>query len=108
MILFFAVSASICLKVFLVSKNMSDYSDNLNNSNILAQNAAECYKAYNGDFSQIKKELGGTISSNQMTIKKDNLKLYIKKINNKSARIYVTKVGEKDEIFSLQVRKGGE
>lgn len=106
-IFFFSICSSICLKVFASAKTMSDYSDNLNNACVLAQDGAECYKAYNGDLSKVAEELGGKIDDDTVVVKGD-LDLYIVG-NEKEANVYVNMSGENDmskSLFSLKVGNG--
>lgn len=108
-IFFFSICSSICLKVFASAKTVSDYSDNLNNASVLAQDGAECYKAYNGDLSKVAKELGGEIDNGNVVVKGD-LDLYIVG-NEKEANVYVNMSGENDiskSLFSVKVGNGGK
>jgi hypothetical protein len=49
-ILFFALTAAVCVQIFTVSSNMSDESQQLNYALILAQSGAEAFKAAEGDI----------------------------------------------------------
>jgi type II secretory pathway pseudopilin PulG len=51
-ILCFAVSSAICLRVFVTAKLTADRSRNLSAAVLAAENAAECWKASEGDLGE--------------------------------------------------------
>ncbi len=51
-ILFFALTAAVCVQLFVGSSNMSDDSGDLNYALMVAQNGAEAFKASHGDMEQ--------------------------------------------------------
>ena len=59
MLLFFALSAAICMRVFAFAQSTSDYSRNLSIATTRAQSAAECFKAADGDMSRVASLLSG-------------------------------------------------
>ena len=58
MVLFFSLSAAICMRVFADAQVTSRNSKNLSNAALKVQSAAECYKATGGDFAEISELLG--------------------------------------------------
>ena len=48
-ILFFSISAAICMRIFSTAKIKSDYSRDISNASVVAQSCADSFKAYNGD-----------------------------------------------------------
>lgn len=48
-ILVFAFTSAICMRIFVFAKLTTDVAGELNSAVTIIQNAAECYKAYNGD-----------------------------------------------------------
>ena len=59
MILFFAVSAAVCMRVFSSAQLKSNHSDDLSNASLKAQSAAECWKLSQGEAELVAEVLGG-------------------------------------------------
>ena len=68
MILFFAVSAAVCMRVFAAAQLRSDRSSDLSNASLQAQSAAECWKRTEGDAAATAALLGGTETDSGMTL----------------------------------------
>jgi len=66
-ILFFSLSAAVCVKIFATSELLSRTSYDINKSVVMAQNAAECFKAADADIYKTAQMLGGAV--NESTIK---------------------------------------
>ena len=64
MILFFAVSAAVCMRVFSSAQLKSNHSDDLSNASLKAQSAAECWKLSQGEASLAAEVLGGEKTEN--------------------------------------------
>lgn len=60
MLLVFALSAALCLQVFVVSSQMSRWGEARDHAVTKVQNAAEMVKASGGDFRQCASQLGGS------------------------------------------------
>ena len=61
-ILFFSISAGICMRIFAVSKIASDNARQLNSAIEASQNAAECFKSANGSFDRAIELLGAELT----------------------------------------------
>jgi len=67
-ILFFSVSAAICMRIFGTAKIKSDYSRDLSNSSVYAQSCAEAYKAYDADLENTAEAMEGKFDDNTLTV----------------------------------------
>jgi len=111
-ILCFAVSAAICLRVFVSAKQTADRSRDLSAAVLAAENAAECWKASAGDLGECAaflnvEEDGNTLiqtfdSDWQLTDGNVEYRLYLK-AQNGEASITVTDA-DGEAIFSLKAR----
>ena len=68
MVLFFSLSAAICMRVFADAQVTSRNSKNLSNAALNVQSAAECYKATGGDFSEVSALLGAKEEGGKITL----------------------------------------
>lgn len=59
MVLFFALTAAICLQAFTKSESISKASAHRDAASLLAQNAAETIKSVHGDLEELCARLGG-------------------------------------------------
>ena len=53
----FALCAAVCLGLFGASQKMTDDSDNLNHAVAISRTAANCYKAVNGDLTNLAEQM---------------------------------------------------
>jgi len=67
-IAFFAISTSVCMRIFVYAKTTSDYSRNLSSASLSAQSAAECFKGTNGDVKKTKEMLGARDFENGLRV----------------------------------------
>lgn len=67
-IAFFAVSTSVCMRIFVYAKTTSDYARNLSSAVSRAQSAAECFKGTGADVQKTKEILGGLDFKNGLCI----------------------------------------
>ena len=58
-LMIFALTAAVCLQIFVGSHQISSESSNLNRAVVKAQSGAECFKASNGDLKETGMLLGG-------------------------------------------------
>ncbi len=93
-ILFFSISAAICMKVFSTAKIKSDYSRDISSASFVAQSCADSFKAYNGDALKISSAMNGKES-------KDGVVVYFDSdwcaTDSKSKSKYVLTLKIKDE-----------
>ncbi len=52
-ILFFSISAAICLQMFVYASNTAENAENLSYATLSARSVAECYQATDGDLGQM-------------------------------------------------------
>lgn len=57
-ILFFSISAAVCLRMFTAARLAASYSDNVSLAVVQAQSAAECFKTARGDLADAASLLG--------------------------------------------------
>jgi Type II secretory pathway, pseudopilin PulG len=67
-ILFFAVSAAVCMRIFAAAKITSDRAQKLDNAVQIAQNAAEFYKNSGGDLDVTATKLGAKVEDGSVTL----------------------------------------
>ena len=67
-ILFFSISAAICMRIFAVSKIASDNANQLNSAVEASQNAAECFKSSNGSFDRAVGLLGAELTDKNTAV----------------------------------------
>ncbi len=118
-ILFFSISAAICMRIFSTAKIKSDFSRDISNASVKAQNCAEAYKAYDANFKKIASVTEGNINKNKLIVyydlnweatnSKDNAK-YVLTLENKrdsnikeTGKIYVEKI-DGGSLFELTVK----
>lgn len=131
-IFIFALCAAVCLGLFAASQRMTEDSDNLNYAVALSKTAASCYKAADGDLSEILQLMGvaGDDSLSDSVIvyyndrwqpiekpSLDGFYLQVKALSRDAASLQEADVAVYDmqqtQIFQLQVKKmvpyaGGE
>lgn len=71
MLLVFALAATLCLQVFVLSSQLSRRCDDINQAETRIQNAAEVLKASQGDLSRCEAILGGIAEENRWQISYD-------------------------------------
>jgi len=64
-LMIFALTAAVCLQIFVGSHQISSESSNLNRAVVRAQSAAECFKATHGDLEETARLLNGHFSKDQ-------------------------------------------
>lgn len=111
-ILCFAVSAAVCLRVFVSAKLTADRSRDLSAAVLAAENAAECWKASAGDLEACAAFLGAGNNGDTLIQTFDGdwrvtdgaakYRLYLK-AQNAQASITVTDT-DGEAIFSLKAR----
>ena len=62
-IMFFTISAAICMEIFANAKVKNDYSRNVANAAFKAESIAEVYKNENGDLDKLSQKYKGTKTS---------------------------------------------
>lgn len=67
-VVFFAICAAICMKVFAQAKKYNDTGYQLNNATVLCQNCAECFRAYDGNVIKTADKLGAAESSAEKAV----------------------------------------
>jgi len=65
---FFSLCTAICVNIFAKAKTLSTQSYELNNSVLVVQNAAECFKATDADAREIALLLGGIQNNNVVSV----------------------------------------
>ena len=65
---FFSVAAAICVSIFVSSHLQSKYSEDLSWAAIATQNAAEVYKAVDGDISRMATVFRGDVDAYERTL----------------------------------------
>ncbi len=71
-IVFFAISAAICMRMLGAAKLNTAYSENLSHACIKATAAAEIYKSCHGDLSQVANLLEGTENRGHVVVYYDD------------------------------------
>lgn len=108
-ILFFSISAAICMQVFAASKLTSLHSRNLSSAVIAAENAAECYKASGGDCGELALMLAGNTamaSSDSITVGYDGDWRRITGQGEPSFELTLISNGEKADIEIVDLQDG--
>lgn len=77
MILVFALSAALCLRLFVAADSLSRETELQDQAVVLAQNGAETMKACHGSFSEAAQLLGGNFSGGSLTVRYEGLNLKI-------------------------------
>lgn len=98
MLLFFSISAVICLQIFAGAKNISEESKRLDYAVIQAQTAAEYWKASHGDLQETAERMGVSAEKDGFSVCKDWFEM-IFSAEDSAASIIVLDEGE--EILSL-------
>lgn len=106
MILVFALSAALCLGLFVRADILSRETALQDQAVIHAQNGAETIKACRGDLDRASQLLGGKGSGDTLTVPCDGLTMQIKLVSSEvpglgMAEITVTNAEESQPIFSL-------
>ncbi len=118
-VLFFAICSTICISVFMKADTISKESSRDINAMVIAQNAAECFKASESadpeeyyDFDEIKNgryiayydgKFDSTTKENAEYILK--IDLYVTDESIISAKISVYEINEKTAFYKLNVDK---
>lgn len=66
-LLFFALAAAVCLRLFLAAWRISEDSQALSQATLLTQSAAECFKAAGGDLQGTAELFGAPVSEDVVT-----------------------------------------
>lgn len=116
-ILFFAISSAICLKMFAHASLTAQNAENLSYASLSAGSVAECYKVTDGDLTELAEILDASLSGDTLQITYDEqwknspdgkYVLSLHKDGN-YANIEVSEAGKSDVIFALTVASiGGE
>ncbi len=77
MVLVFALSAALCLRIFVLSDRMSRSCEERDNAVIFARNAAETVKSCGGDLSRAAAILGGETEGGDLTLRDGGLTLVV-------------------------------
>lgn len=84
-IMFFAISATVCMKLFAFAYTMTEYSSDISHAATAAQNTAECFKAAEGDMVKTAELLGAVFENNKLLYNPDDdIKLTLITDTNKS------------------------
>lgn len=108
MILIFALTAALCLQVFVRADGISWETELQDQAVLLAQNGAETLKACGGNLDEAAKTLGGeadgnavTVPYGQLRLELENLPAEIPGLGQAEVRIVEVKTGE--TLFFLTV-----
>lgn len=107
-ILFFSISAAICMQVFAASKLTSLHSRNLSSAVISAENAAECYKATDGDIAELAAIIGGSAETEAMTVWYDGDWKRVDSPDEADFELTLISDGEKADIKVMDLSDGDE
>lgn len=83
MVLVFALSATICLQIFVKADAISRTTARTDAGVVLAQNGAEILKSCGGDLEQAAQLLGGTLENGSISVSRDGLRLELKLLPEK-------------------------
>ena len=100
MLLVFAVSAAVCLRVFAGAKQISEDSARLDAAVIQAQTAAEYWKTNHGDLEETAKDMGVLSEGNGFAVYDDENELHLDFTCEGPVANIIVLTGEK-EIFSI-------
>lgn len=115
-ILFFAISAAICLQMFAFASLTATRAENLSYATLAARSTAECYQATDGDLNQIAQLLGGTATADTLEIGYDTqwqssqteIQYQLTLISTENqGEITVTEIGADAPIYTLSVSSWG-
>ncbi len=107
-ILFFAISAAVCMKLFAYAYITTERASTVGHAISAAQNTAECFKASEGDILQTARLLGAAAQNNRLSYQPDgniNLTLDADPDTNSasvSGKIKVTDINNK-LLFELDI-----
>lgn len=71
-ILFFSISAAICMKVFATAKVKTDFSRNVSNATFAAETIAETFKDCDGNLIELAEKFDGEASGTTLIVYYDN------------------------------------
>ncbi len=71
-ILFFTITATVCMKLFAFSYTMTKYSSDISHAAAAAQNTAECFKAAKGDLEKTAELLGADFKNHILSYNPDD------------------------------------
>lgn len=71
-IMFFSISAAICMKVFASAKVKTDYSRNISNASFVAETIAENFKEYDGNLIKLSDKFSGDAEGDILVIYYDS------------------------------------
>jgi len=115
MLLVFAVSAALCLGVFVLSDNVSADAEERDRAAVMAQNCAEAIKAADGDFTIAADILGAECSGEKLSMEKGGLRLCAVELESGHALLGLARVSVEnskgEELIAFQCpwqRGGGE
>lgn len=100
MLLVFSISAAICLKVFTGAKKISDESRQLDAAVLMAQTAAEYWKATHGDLEDTAEMMGAIPKENRFVVRDEENWIYLEFTSEDMTANIDIKNGE-ENIFSL-------
>ena len=107
MVLVFALSAALCLRIFVLSDRISRSCEDRDNALILAQTAAETVKHYGGDLPRAAAALGGAMDGEVLTLRSDDLNLVITPAEGSSPLLGLAAVtvynGAGETVFSFDI-----
>lgn len=108
MILVFALTAALCLQVFVRADDISRETALQDQAVVLAQNGAETLKACQGDMAEAVRLLGGEAGGNKVTVQYEEMHMEMERtpaeipgLGCAEIRIVETESGE--TLFSLTV-----
>ena len=67
-IMFFSLSAAICMQIFANAKVKADYSRDVTNAAFVAESVAEIYKESNGNLESVAEKYKGTFETNAILV----------------------------------------
>ncbi len=113
MLLVFAISAALCLGVFVLSDDISAGAEERDRASLLAQNCAEAIKAADGDLAAAAEILGADCSGEAFSLERGGLYLSAEKAESRHELLGLSHVsvknGDGEELiaFDCPWQKGG-
>lgn len=106
-ILLFALSAGVCLRLFFQSRQISRESINLSRASLEVQSAADCYKALDGDIDGAAEILGGVVSDGALSVYYDGEWVQTEGADGASYCVTVMELAPKEGIVTAEDLSGG-
>lgn len=117
-ILFFSLAATVCVRIFVNAKMASAQSSRLTGAVLKAQEAAETFKAVDGDAGRLAEELNGSMDGQNVVVFYDKewnqakeqtdgvyrMEIRLEKEQNLITASILINHGQ-DEIYSLKIQK---